>query len=496
MKATLTILTTLALLALAGVSAGQQTAPPAKAPPPTGPVELHSCATAECHADIKDHLLLHGPVNVNACNACHTLRDAKTHQYELKRQGAELCHFCHLPEPAPPGAIVHEPVLNGECAGCHNPHGGNSRTFLKGQTLGDMCNTCHEPVGNAQHVHGPVAAGSCGACHVSHMSANPKLLVNTGRALCIECHQDMARQLTSAQFVHEPVKQNCMSCHDPHASDYTMMVKQSPLKLCTTECHEEVRHAVTAASHEHSAVTQDEACVNCHTAHGSDLARLMRARPADICLKCHHEPVEAPEGRIIPSVAEIANPELNRHGPLRDGTCGGCHDVHGSDVSRLLTKAYSKDFYDAFEVEKFDLCFGCHDQQLVMKPKAGGLTKFRNGDDNLHFLHVNKEKRGRNCRACHETHASRNPMHIRDSVPYGQWQMPINYTQSDTGGACQPGCHQPFAYDREKPVEYPRPEPGPLPGTVPTLPGVRPIPPPAPPTPIAPPAPDTSENQP
>ena len=75
---------------------------------------------------------------------------------------------------------------------------------------------------------------------------------------------------------------------------------------------------------------------------------------------------------------------------------------------------------------------------------------FRDGDLNLHWVHVNREK-GRTCRACHEVHASSNPFHIRDSVPFGRdkWELPINYEINDTGGSCAPGCHSAQIYSRE-----------------------------------------------
>ena len=63
--------------------------------------------------------------------------------------------------------------------------------------------------------------------------------------------------------------------------------------------------------------------------------------------------------------------------------------------------------YLAFAIERYDLCFSCHVSDLVKDKSGRGLTQFRNGDLNLHWLHVNREK-GRNCRSCHQTHASSN----------------------------------------------------------------------------------------
>jgi hypothetical protein len=37
------------------------------------------------------------------------------------------------------------------------------------------------------------------------------------------------------------------------------------------------------------------------------------------------------------------------------------------------------------------------------------------------------------------------------------WDLPIQFEKTETGGGCKPGCHLPFAYDRESPVEYKKP---------------------------------------
>ncbi|PLX46332.1 MAG: cytochrome C, partial [Deltaproteobacteria bacterium] len=73
----------------------------------------------------------------------------------------------------------------------------------------------------------------------------------------------------------------------------------------------------------------------------------------------------------------------------------------------------------------------------------------------LHYLHVNKDPKGRSCKACHEVHAGNQDKHIRKEVPFGaKWKLPVNYTKTDTGGNCVVGCHKPKDYDRENPVTY------------------------------------------
>ena len=101
------------------------------------------------------------------------------------------------------------------------------------------------------------------------------------------------------------------------------------------------------------------------------------------------------------------------------------------------------------------MCFSCHNQELVTLKNTTTLTGFRNGDRNLHYLHVNKSDKGRNCRACHETHSSPLPLHLREKVAFGKWELPIGYRQTANGGACQSACHKEYQYDRLKAVVNP-----------------------------------------
>jgi predicted CXXCH cytochrome family protein len=196
----------------------------------------------------------------------------------------------------------------------------------------------------------------------------------------------------------------------------------------------------------------------------------MKAEPVKVCMKCHKEPIEAADGRKVAAVAEVLDPKMVKHGPIQQGNCAGCHNVHGSNVQKLLLKQYPATFYAPFKMEDYDLCFTCHTKQLVTLEKTESLTNFRDGDRSLHFVHVNKAERGRTCRACHEAHASPNPLEIRTAVPYGNWQMPLNFKKTETGGSCAPGCHKPFNYDRTNAAN--------LPTTMPTAPPSAPTQPP------------------
>ena len=63
---------------------------------------------------------------------------------------------------------------------------------------------------------------------------------------------------------------------------------------------------------------------------------------------------------------------------------------------------------------------------------------------------MNREKKGRTCRTCHEIHGSNLPAHVAETVPFegSGWALPIGFEKTDTGGSCATGCHQKLAYSR------------------------------------------------
>jgi predicted CXXCH cytochrome family protein len=168
----------------------------------------------------------------------------------------------------------------------------------------------------------------------------------------------------------------------------------------------------------------------------------------DSCMKCHDKPVKD-ENREIAGMQELLATNPFPHGPIQSRNCSSCHNPHGSRYFRLLTNQYPQDFYVPFFVSNYDLCFRCHDAALATEEKTTDKTEFRDGDRNLHFVHVNRTSHGRNCRSCHEVHASKNPEHIGTTVPFGDWDLPVKFEKSENGGSCSPGCHAVQKYSHE-----------------------------------------------
>jgi predicted CXXCH cytochrome family protein len=219
-------------------------------------------------------------------------------------------------------------------------------------------------------------------------------------------------------------------------------------------CHEDIKERTETSTHKHGVIKEEGSCLLCHTPHASTVRYLLKDVPTKLCLTCHDKAFGVTEDDIIPAFTDQIEGKKFLHGPVADKDCSGCHKTHGSDYFRLLEKEYPPMFYAPFEKENYDLCFNCHEDSLVLNEKTRNLTDFRNGDVNLHYLHVNKKRRGRTCRACHQTHGSNHPKHIRESVPYGSWDLPVGFGKTETGGTCSPGCHIRKDYDRVKAVDY------------------------------------------
>jgi len=216
--------------------------------------------------------------------------------------------------------------------------------------------------------------------------------------------------------------------------------------LCFT-CHQDLQQQLAASPVVHGAVTEPGGCLGCHTPHSSALPMLQREGQIDLCLSCHDREITTADGRTLTNMAKLLADNPDHHGPIREGSCTACHQPHDGQRHNMLVADYPPQFYAPFDTERYALCFGCHRPELVTDEHGRGVTRFRKGDVNLHWLHVNREK-GRTCRACHEVHASKRPFHIREAVPFGTsgWMLEIHFQQTPTGGSCAPGCHDPQSY--------------------------------------------------
>lgn len=413
-----------------------------------------TCVTSECHAVYSKKPHVHGPVGLGDCKSCHEAKDVSKHTFGLVGKEPALCEKCHMDKAEKKN--VHEPVKT-NCTQCHDPHVSGYKFLLSSKTVGESCKECHKTGQGMQYMHGPTAVGQCTICHEAHSSDHKQLLTMDASELCFSCHVITKEELKKFQFVHKPAENDCVGCHDAHGADNARMLKAEAPELCYP-CHEDIQNMAEQSKHKHDVVSSKGGCLRCHTPHASTVRFNLKAAPVTVCLSCHDKPVALTEDETLISFTEQIENKKSLHGPVEQKDCQGCHVTHGSEHFRLLKKDYPARFYSPFKKENYDLCFSCHAETLVLTKTTDSLTDFRNGHRNLHFVHVNKAERGRTCRSCHATHASDLPKHIRESVPYGMWDLPIQFEKSETGGQCAPGCHLPYSYDRNSPVEYKKPQ--------------------------------------
>jgi len=404
------------------------------------------CASSGCHTDVARAKFVHVPVAQEMCDSCHRDRTAGAHDFAPMSESGEVCTSCHG---AFTGDVVHGPVQEGRCTFCHSPHGSSTEKLLVAASPRDLCVSCHpDPAAGRAHPH-PPAEDDCLLCHDPHASGRKGLVRDDERKLCTSCHTDVEEGIADRKHAHAPVEAGCTPCHEPHGSDTgSMLARPAPL-LCL-ECHADVGEAVDGAKVPHPPVSREADCGTCHAPHAADADALLTSEPETLCLACHGGEAAAARGAV--DMKKLLEERPYRHGPAGEGDCLACHGGHGGENFALLASAYPESLYSAFSEEAYALCFTCHDADLVKEERTETATEFRDGDRNLHTVHVAGRTRGRSCRACHDPHAAENPNFVRETVPYGDWKMKMNFEATPTGGSCAPGCHQAYRYDRVDPA--------------------------------------------
>ena len=315
---------------------------------------------------------------------------------------------------------------------------------------GQSCQTsgCHEEIGQKRVVHMPASSGTmCVMCHVASAPTEHDFKLKAqGGALCNTCHN----VLGDKKVQHMPVQMGmCAMCHEPHQSDNRKLLKAKPVSGLCQSCH---NPSMFEGETVHGPVAEGN-CTSCHEPHASDHSKLVKAAAPELCFDCHDRNLRDAGGKTLPAAKRTyENEELGKHMPFGAGMCPMCHVPHASENHRLLNSPYPADFYASYAEDKY-FCFGCHDAGAFAEPRTMTATEFRNGNLNLHFRHVNRDK-GRTCRACHDHHAASSPKLIRDTVPFGDRSIMIeDFELTETGGQCGPTCHTVVRYDRFEPVQ-------------------------------------------
>ena len=295
--------------------------------------------------------------------------------------------------------------------------------------------------------HAPYESGDCNLCHAEGDRDHPGPVLSKGAEGCLGCHEEFG-DVFKRKHVHKPLKEGCIACHNPHNATARKLLVANAGALCL-DCHTETAKLLASAKVPHKALTTGAQCLSCHEPHSSTIDGLLLQESFDLCLKCHDtDTMVSTNGRKLQNIKAWLDTNKVWHGPVETKDCSDCHDPHGADHFRLLTDDYPQEFYAPYDASAYALCFACHREKAFSTARTTTLTKFRNGEVNLHYLHLQQGGRGRTCRACHEVHASKQPHHLREGVPYGSsgWVLKLNYVKTPDGGSCAKTCHAEKGY--------------------------------------------------
>jgi DmsE family decaheme c-type cytochrome len=210
------------------------------------------------------------------------------------------CQVCHDKATGPTFAHSKHAGIDQSCASCHTGVAEHAKSQMAGEKgpvptlkdktagqINDTCLTCHEKANQASflssmHARRNVACTSCHSVH-SFKSEKAQLKTRTDSETCFTCHK--SERAKSMRTSHHPVREGkmaCSSCHNPHEGVRPKMMKADSVnELCYT-CHAEKRGPFLF---EHAPVRED--CITCHEPHGSNHARMLAQKAPNLCWNCH-----------------------------------------------------------------------------------------------------------------------------------------------------------------------------------------------------------------
>jgi predicted CXXCH cytochrome family protein len=225
----------------------------------------------------------------------------------------------------PPFVAGAEFVGTKKCAECHADKTDNfasashNRLALSISGVGNTgCESCHGQ--GSLHSESGGARGTI---------INPRRSPET----CFQCHTDKRGQFNLPNS--HPVlagQVSCADCHDVHAGDAIRDTGTAffNTNATCTKCHVAQKGPFLF---EHGAMK--EGCTSCHNPHGTINQRMLVARDANLCLRCHLERPEPDTSSQINANA-IRHTAENHNTRLMQGTCwsAGCHEApHGSNAN-------------------------------------------------------------------------------------------------------------------------------------------------------------------
>ena len=272
--------------------------------------------------------------------------------------GSEVCKDCHeaqynkfMGSIHSKKAIPGNPANNQECESCHGPgdqhvEKGGGRgvaifAFNKKETATDRdakCLACHKETRDLPFwdlSRHQSADISCDNCHSIHSAQGKVFLKAQEPELCFSCHKNIRTQ-TNKQS-HHPIKEGkitCSNCHDTMGTSYN---GKAMIKADSVNelCYKCHAEKRGPYAFEHPPVAED--CLNCHDIHGSNHSRLLTRRVPFLCQSCH-DTTQHPT-RPYTNLHSFLGPATSSKNRFFGQSCLNCHgNIHGSSLSQFFDR--------------------------------------------------------------------------------------------------------------------------------------------------------------
>ena len=194
----------------------------------------------------------------------------------------------------------HTATAEASCRPCHRTDFSGIRrraAHTRGVPLPHLSQTHRRPL---PHTHGPAAVWSCTVCHMEQTKDRSVSRLRADDAACALCHDDLVQQWKKSKHQHGPAEAGkCTTCHNPHASNESAFLRFPPVELCSS-CHEETAsrpHVISTPGGGHPTFLspdpfrppRDFTCVSCHNPHAGDAPLFLKNGKTgmDFCKNCH-----------------------------------------------------------------------------------------------------------------------------------------------------------------------------------------------------------------